>query len=69
MFLPPSVRDDCIHLSLNLARADDADLGQSHMTIAIHYNQSGHSPHTENGSGLSPYPAHRIEPDHFSLTI
>jgi hypothetical protein len=69
MFLPPSVRNERIYLSLNFARSDDADLGQSHMTIAIHHNQGGHSPHTENDCGLLPYPAHHIEPDHLSFTI
>jgi hypothetical protein len=69
MLLPPSVRNERIYLCLNFPRSDDADLGQSQLTIAIHHNQSGHGPHTENYRGLSPYPTHCIEPDNLSPTI
>jgi hypothetical protein len=69
MFLLPSVRNKRIHLSLHFARPDDADLGQSHVTVTVHHNQGWHSPHTENGCGLSPYAVQRIEPDHLSFTI
>jgi hypothetical protein len=54
---------------LYLTRSDDADLGQGYLTIAIHHNQRGHSPHPKDGCGLSPHSAHHIEPDHLSSAI
>lgn len=64
-----SVRNECIHLGLNRARSDDADLGQRHLAITIYHHQRGHRPHPKPEGGLSPHTAHHVQPDYLGLTI